>query len=497
MKRTRLAMLVSLFLAAGLLAGCGSKDPDVLLEQGIQAWQGAHYRTAAKSFERAVQLEPRHAAAQLWCGIALWKAGHGDAALPHLLTAAQLDAANPLPLEYAALVSADRGDWNEAAKRLNEAFRRSPDSPRVLNDMGVVSAMRANAAAAKAQLAQSLRVAPRYPPALFNSAVLTRDALGLPADARRLFERYLELAPDGDKVEAVRKALEAAAPAPAPAVPPKAIRRTEDRAAGPMQLAHDAMQRRDYDEAATRFQEAVEAAPGSPDPLWELASFYDGKGGQPVRAAESYRTFIRLFSDDPRAAAARLRVNALAVRRAEPATPPTPPPDALTGGELVFRKSEIRNPKEAGAALQRGAEYFQRQDWDRAQFDFKRAIEFDDSQAEGYFNLGLVYWCRQDFEHARQLFQIALAKKPDWADARCMLARVYLQQRLGIKAVEHLNEILKTNPSYADAYYELGNYYRESPSRKTQVRSWYDHYLKLAPKGAYAPQASAWLAANP
>jgi Tfp pilus assembly protein PilF len=78
-----------------------------------------------------------------------------------------------------------------------------------------------------------------------------------------------------------------------------------------------------------------------------------------------------------------------------------------------------------------------------------------------------------------------------------MLARVYLQQRLGIKAVEHLNEILKTDPGYADAYYELGTYYRETPARKAQVRTWYRRYLQLAPKGQYAPLVSTWLTANP
>jgi tetratricopeptide (TPR) repeat protein len=147
--------------------------------------------------------------------------------------------------------------------------------------------------------------------------------------------------------------------------------------------------------------------------------------------------------------------------------------------------------------VERGKRYFQQRDWDRALFDFKRAIEFDDSLPDGYYWMGLVFWNRQDFEHARQLFQTALARNPEWADARCMLARVYFQQQLGIKAVEHLTEILKTQPSYADAYYELGRYYRQMPSRKTQVRNWYGQYLHLAPRGTYAPETSAWLAANP
>ncbi len=493
-----MARVFPALLAAALIAGCGSNDPDVLLEQGIRAYGSGRYRTAARALEKAVRLEPRHAAAQLWCGVALWKSGHDDRAIMHFMTAAQLEPSNPLPLEYAAFVQAERGEWLEVAKRLNEAFRRMPDSPRILNAMGVASLMRGNPSASHAQLAQALRVSPQYAPVFFNEAILARDALKSPDEARRLFERYLELAPDGDKAESARKALEALSPSPPPAPTAPSRRTGEARAAELMKQAHAAVQRKDHDEAAVRLLDAVEAAPGSPDALWELARLYDVNTAQPSRATETYRAFIRGFSDDPRAAEARLRVNALAGRRIEsPATPASPPPGSLGGGELVFRKPEIRNPQEAKAALQRGAQYYQKQDWDRALFDFKRAVEADDSMPEGYFNLGLVYWCQRDFEHARQMFQNALSKKPGWSDARCMLARVYLQQKLGIKAVEHLNEILKTDPSYADAYYELGNYHRGSSSRKKQVRAWYTHYLQLAPHGQFAPQVSAWLTANP
>ncbi len=481
---------------AVLAAGCGSGDPDVLFEKGMQDCEGGHYRAAARSLEKACRLEPKHAAAQLWCGVAFWKADKPGDALPHFLAAAQLDASNPMPLEYAALILADRGEWLEVAKRLNEAFRRMPDSPRILNDMGVASAMRGNSAASRIQLAQALRMSPRYPPALYNMAVLSRDALHQPEDARHQFTRYLEVAPDGDKAEQARKALETMGLPPS-AKPGRASPRSEIRPDTLMKQAQAAISRQDYDEAAVRLQEAAEAAPASPEPLWGLARLYDGKPGQAERAANAYRAFLHAFADDVRAPQARLRINALASRRLDATSPSTPPPEALAGGELVFHKPEVRNRTEALAALARGSQYYQKRDWDRALFDFKRVVELDDSVPEGYFNLGLIYWNRGDFEHARQLFQTALARRPNWPDARCMLARVYFRQQLGIKGVEHLTEILKTAPSYADAYYELGRYYRETPSRRTQVRNWYGHYLQLAPKGAYAPETSAWLAANP
>jgi tetratricopeptide (TPR) repeat protein len=486
---------MSLALASLLATGCGSRDPDRLLEEGVRAYAGGHYRSAARSLEKAVKLEPNHAMAQLWCGAAWLKADRPDEALPHFLTAARLDPANPLPLEYAAVVEVRNGNWAEAGKRINEAFRRMPDSPRILNAMGVASAMRGSPGPARAQLNQALRLSNQYAPAFFNEAILSRDAMGQPEEARRFFRRYLELAPDGEKADAARAAMEAlGAPPAAPASPaPRADSRTEGR----MSLAKAAIQRRDYAEAVSRLQEAVEAAPGWPDPLWELARVQDVLAGRPEQALDAYRTFIRDFPEDARSMQARLRINALAGRRLEPASPSAPPPDLAADRELVFHKPEIRNSREALLSLQRGSRYYQAQDWTRALFDFKRAIEMDDTLPEAYYNLGLVYWRLGDYEHARQLFQNALARRSNWPDARCMLARVYVQQRLGLKAVEHLNEILKVNPTYAAAYYELGNCYRATPARRSQVRTWYGRYLELAPKGAYAPQASAWLAANP
>ena len=492
---------VLLTVALGLCLGCGSRDPDRLMEQGVRAYERGRYRTAARAFGRAIQLEPRNPAARLWCGVALWKTGSDDRAIPHFLEAAALDPANPLPLEYAALAHARRGEWLETAKRLNEAFRRMPDSPRILNAMGVASFLRGSPSASLAQLMQALRVSPQYAPALFNAARLNRDSLDQPAEARVLFQRYLELAPDGERAEEARKALEALDPGGPASLPAsdaaRGSARSAERSAELMRQARAAVQRRDYDEAAIRFQEAGEAAPGEPDPLWELARVFDGPAAQPVRALELYRAFIRAFSDDARAVDARVRVNTLAARRTTRAPSPPSPPASAEGDELAFRKPDVRNRAEALQALRRGAQYYARQDWDRAQFDFKRAIELDDSLPEGYFNLGLVYWMRQEYGHARQLFQNALAKKSDWPDARCMLARVYLRQQLGLKAVEHFNEILKTAPDYADAYYELGSYHSGTASRKPQVRSWYSRYLELAPRGPHAAQVSAWLAANP
>jgi len=488
-------------LLALAAAGCGSRDPDLLMERGVRAYTAGRYKAAARALSRAVRIEPRHPMAQLWCGVAHWKAGQAKRAAVHFMAAAAMDPDNPLPLEYAALAYAGEGEWLEAGKRLNEAFRLAPDSPRVLNAMGVASAMRDSPSASSAQLAQALRLSPHYPPALYNAAVLARDWMGRPAEARRLFQRYLDLAPDGERAEEARKALNALEPATGPASAPAPARNAAwrgggDRAADLVRQAQTAVRRRDYDEAAARYREAAAAAPADPEPRWALARLLEEKTPQAAEALESYRAFLRDFADDPRAETARARINDLAARQPSRVSPAAPPPRALAG-ELDFRKPEIRNRDAAFQAIRRGAQYHVQQDWDRALFYFKRAIELDDRLPEAYWNLGLVYWHLRDDEHARPLFQAALARRSDWPEARIMLARVYRRQKLAIKAVEHLREIVKTTPDYADAYYELGSLFRGEAAARDQARGWFARYLQLAPGGAHAFEVNAWLAANP
>ena len=85
-------------LLALAAAGCGSRDPDLLMERGVRAYTAGRYKAAARALSRAVRIEPRHPMAQLWCGVAHWKAGQAKRAAVHFMAAAAMDPDNPLPL---------------------------------------------------------------------------------------------------------------------------------------------------------------------------------------------------------------------------------------------------------------------------------------------------------------------------------------------------------------------------------------------------------------
>jgi tetratricopeptide (TPR) repeat protein len=492
--------LPALLLGIGLLGagGCGSRDPGILREQGARAYRAGRYEVAVRAFERAAERDPGHGEGWMWLGLALGKVGKTEAALRAFYEAAARLPNDPRPLEHAARVLGRAGRWREARVALNQALQRAgTPAPALLNAIGVAAAMDGRIETARAQFA----ACGHYPPALYNAAILARDWARDRVEARRLFEAYLQASPEGERAEEARRAIErlgnagrTAAPSASDSSPPT----PPLRAAEMMRQARTALQRRNYEEAAQRFREAADADPRNAEAVWELAQVWDRRLQNPERAMENYRRFLRDFPDDGRAAEARRRLNELSARPSPPRPlPETPPPDTLTASELVFRKPEKRQPDAARAALLRGNEYLARADYDRAIFDYRRAIELDDTLDAAYFNLGLVYWQQKKDALARALFQKALAARPDWPEARYMLALVYQREGLWIKAEEHLRALTQSRPPFADAFAALALHHAQSPAHRAQTRAWFEQYLKLEPNGRYAATARAWLAANP
>ncbi len=487
------------FLIVGS-AGCGGRDPAFLLERGARNYRAGRYDLAFRDFRRAAELDPSQGEGRLWLGLVLWRKGETEGALQSFYEAAALRPEDPRPFEYAARVLGSVGRWREARVALNQALQRvGSATPSLLNAIGVAAAMDGRIEAARAQFA----ACGSYAPALYNAAILARDVFRDRSAARRYFEAYLREAPEGERAQAARRALEAldeegAKVSPADSSVSATRAALSSRSGDRMKEARAALGRRAYEEAALRFREAAEADPRNADAVWEMAKVWDQRLLNADRAIESYRRFLRDFADDSRAVEARRRLNELSARPPPlRSLPETPPENILKASELQFRKPEKRQPEAAQAALLRGNEYLARADYDRAIFDYRRAIELDDALEAAYFNLGLAYWHQNKDAFARALFQRAVSARPDWAEARYMLALVYQREGLWIKAEEHLRELIRIRPDFADAYAVLALHYADVPAQRNQTRAWFEQYLKREPKGRYASAARAWLTRNP
>ncbi len=116
-------------------------------------------------------------------------------------------------------MQAERGQWKPALDTLNEALRRDAKSPRLLTALAMAELHIYGPQTARSRLADVLTLAPNYSPAVFNLAVVTREGLNDPAEANKLFHRYLKIAPGDPHASEARAALgdSAAAEPPQPA----------------------------------------------------------------------------------------------------------------------------------------------------------------------------------------------------------------------------------------------------------------------------------------
>lgn len=269
-------------------------------------------------------------------------------------------------------------------------------------------------------------------------------------------------------------------------------------ALGHMGLAEAAIQAGEFDAALVSLKQAVQLEPNNADALWALASFYDEQLGVSGKATQAYREFVKRFPGDPRVLKAneRLGVKAPVPQAKRPPPPPaTPPPAAPSPAarKLEIPKPLIRNVHAAVQAYNRGTQYQQRQDWDRAIYYYTRAVENDATFATAYFNLGAVYSAKGDYDLARDAYRQAIELQPEMISARYNLALVLKELKNKPAAIEELQVVLQKRPDYAPAHYLIGWMYAEDAGTHEQAKAHYRKFLELSPSDPSAPAVKDWL----
>lgn len=264
--------------------------------------------------------------------LARMKLGQIDAAMTGFRKAADLVPEDPRPLEYMAVMAAEDARWRMCHQLLLEASRRDPRSPRIQTALANVELRTYGAQTAATRLAQVLISAPNYSPALFNLALINRESLNNPAEAKRLLERYVTISSDSEHLPVARQflaELEAAATAGNTGkVARSASQQNRTRRADGASLYNqgvrfhstgkleEAMQayekaleadptmanahynlglihkaRNNHDAACIAFQKAVELQPGFPDARYMLACVLRDQG-KPQAAIEQWEALV-------------------------------------------------------------------------------------------------------------------------------------------------------------------------------------------------------------
>lgn len=96
---------------------------------------------------------------------------------------------------------------------------------------------------------------------------------------------------------------------------------------------------------------------------------------------------------------------------------------------------------------------------DRAESEYRTAIELAPDNPRTYYQLALIFGARQDEAHEESFLQQALAADGHYSPAHCEIGRILLNQHRLADAVTQLNLAIQYNPRNEQAYYLLARAY--------------------------------------
>jgi len=128
---------------------------------------------------------------------------------------------------------------------------------------------------------------------------------------------------------------------------------------------------------------------------------------------------------------------------------------------------------------------------------YRQATQLDPAFFEAQYNLGLAATEAGNLATALRAYEYTLAIQPNSADARYNFALVLKQANCPADAANELEILLAVHPNEARAHLALGNLYAQALRQPAQARQ---HYLKVLELDPACPQASAvgyWLKDHP
>ena len=131
--------------------------------------------------------------------------------------------------------------------------------------------------------------------------------------------------------------------------------------------------------------------------------------------------------------------------------------------ELLFYISEkVRTIQHAVSNNKLGMVFLEKNLFDEAIGEFKRALHNDPDFTEAYNNLGYVYIKKNMLNEARNMFIQGIEKNANYADPHKNLGITYFLLNDFREAIQELNKAIEINPDYVDALFNLSLVYLKS-----------------------------------
>lgn len=96
---------------------------------------------------------------------------------------------------------------------------------------------------------------------------------------------------------------------------------------------------------------------------------------------------------------------------------------------------------------------------DRAELEYRTAIELAPNQPRTYYQLALIFRDKQDEANEESMLKQALAADDQYAPAHCEMGRILMGQHRLADAVTQLNLAIQYNPQIEQAYYLMARAY--------------------------------------
>lgn len=154
-----------------------------------------------------------------------------------------------------------------------------------------------------------------------------------------------------------------------------------------------------------------------------------------------------------------------------------------------YLKLVQENPNDANNHIELGWRLFQKNQYNEALVEYKKAIDLDKNNFKGYYNLGLTYQKVGKNELAISSILQAIELAPKNYELHYTLGRLYADTEKYDQAIDELNTATTLNPSgTTQIAYALGQTY-EKMGKVSEAKAQYSNVLQFDPKNPEASDA--------
>ncbi len=152
----------------------------------------------------------------------------------------------------------------------------------------------------------------------------------------------------------------------------------------------------------------------------------------------------------------------------------------------VYKQDGIKqNEIDAAVYFFKAVSELEKQNYDAAIDNYKKAVSINPKLAEAYYNLGIAYGEKGDTETAIIYYKKAIAINPNDAEAYNNLGNAYREKGDTETEIIYYKKAIAINPEHAKAYYNLGNAYGEKGDTETAI-VYYKKAIDINPEYAKA-----------